>query len=47
MLEGEAPPRSVLFACTHNAIRSPMAAALTRLRFGPLLRVDSVGVLPG
>jgi len=39
-------PRSVLFACTHNAIRSPMAAALTRLRFGPLIRVDCAGVRP-
>lgn len=39
-------PRAVLFACTHNAIRSPMAAALMRLRFGPLLRVDSAGVRP-
>lgn len=42
----EGAPRSVLFACTHNAIRSPMAAALVRLRFGPLMRVDSVGVRP-
>lgn len=41
-----APPKSVLFACTQNAIRSPMAAALMRLRFGPLVRVDSVGVRP-
>lgn len=40
-------PRSVLFACTHNVIRSPMAAALMRLRFGPLVRADSVGVSPG
>jgi protein-tyrosine-phosphatase len=38
--------KSVLFACTHNAIRSPMAAGLVRLRFGPLMRVDSVGVRP-
>jgi protein-tyrosine-phosphatase len=41
-----APPRSVLFLCTHNRIRSPMAAALTALRFGPLMRVDSAGVRP-
>ncbi len=39
-------PRSVLFACTHNSIRSPMAAELMRLRFGPLVRVDSAGVRP-
>jgi protein-tyrosine-phosphatase len=44
--EGELP-RSVLFVCTHNAIRSPMAAELMRLRFGPLIRVDSAGVRPG
>lgn len=43
----EAAPKSVLFACTHNIIRSPMAAALLRLRFGPLIRVDCVGVRPG
>jgi len=39
-------PASVLFVCTHNAIRSPMAAELMRLRFGPLIEVDSAGVLP-
>jgi protein-tyrosine-phosphatase len=38
--------KSVLFACTHNAIRSPMAAGLVQLRFGPLMRVDCVGVRP-
>lgn len=42
----EGLPDSVLFVCTHNAIRSPMAAELMRLRFGPLVRVDSVGVRP-
>lgn len=42
----EPPPRSVLFACTHNAIRSPMAAELMRVQFGPLVRVDSAGVRP-
>ncbi|GIK48658.1 MAG: hypothetical protein KJZ75_12790 [Hyphomonadaceae bacterium] len=45
-MEGQGLPRSVLFACTHNSIRSPMAAELMRLRFGPLIRVDSVGVRP-
>jgi protein-tyrosine-phosphatase len=39
-------PRAVLFVCTHNSIRSPMAAELLRLRFGPLIRVDSAGVRP-
>jgi protein-tyrosine-phosphatase len=43
----EGPPASVLFACTHNVIRSPMAADLMRLQFGPLVRVDSVGLRPG
>lgn len=42
----EGAPKSVLFVCTHNSIRSPMAAALMRLRFGPLVRADSAGVRP-
>lgn len=36
----------MLFACTSNAIRSPMAEHLLRRRFGPILRVESVGVRP-
>jgi protein-tyrosine-phosphatase len=40
-------PASVLFACTHNIIRSPMAVGLMQLRYGSLVRVDSVGVRPG
>jgi protein-tyrosine-phosphatase len=47
MSGADGPPASVLFACTHNIIRSPMAAALMRLRFGPLVRVDCVGLRPG
>jgi protein-tyrosine-phosphatase len=43
----QGPPASVLFACTHNVIRSPMAAGLMRLQFGPLVRADSVGLRPG
>ena len=39
-------PKAVLFACTKNAIRSPMAAELMRLRFAALIRVDSAGVRP-
>ncbi len=39
-------PGSVLFACTHNAIRSPMAAALMRFLHGSRIYVDSVGVRP-
>lgn len=45
-MEGRAPPASVLYVCTHNRIRSPMAAALTVRRFGPMLRVESAGVRP-
>jgi protein-tyrosine-phosphatase len=37
----------VLFACTHNAIRSPMAAELMRMQFGSAVRVDSAGLRPG
>lgn len=47
MSAGGPAPNSVLFLCIHNRIRSPMAAALTRLRFGPLMRVDSAGIRPG
>jgi protein-tyrosine-phosphatase len=47
MSGGEALPASVLFACTHNIIRSPMAAGLMKLQFGSLVRVDSVGIRPG
>ena len=46
--DGEAPlPRAVLFACTHNIVRSPMAAGLMQLRFGPMVRVASAGVRAG
>jgi protein-tyrosine-phosphatase len=37
-------PGSVLFACTLNSIRSPMAAALMRQLHGARVFVDSVGV---
>lgn len=47
MAAGEDLPASLLFACTSNTIRSPMAAGLMRLRFGSLIRVDSAGVRPG
>jgi protein-tyrosine-phosphatase len=39
-------PRAVLFACQMNAVRSPMAAALTTQMF-PTIRTASVGVAPG
>lgn len=37
-------PSSVLFACSQNAIRSPMAEAITKHLFGHRIYVDSVGV---
>ena len=37
-------PGSVLFACTLNSIRSPMAAALMRKLHGRRVFIDSVGV---
>jgi protein-tyrosine-phosphatase len=40
-------PGSVLFACTHNAIRSPMAEALLKFLHGQRVYVQSVGVRPG
>ena len=38
------PVTSVLFACTYNIIRSPMAAGILRHFHGNRLFVDSVGV---
>jgi protein-tyrosine phosphatase len=40
-------PSSVLFACTHNAVRSPMAEAILKHLRGSRLYVDSVGVRAG
>lgn len=37
-------PGSLLFACTHNSIRSPMAEALARRLYGRAAYIDSVGV---
>lgn len=37
-------PGSLLFACTHNAIRSPMAEALARRLYGQAAYIESVGV---
>lgn len=39
-------PAAVLFACTLNRVRSPMAAALMRRRFGRSTFVDSCGLKP-
>ena len=43
----EGPPGAVLFACTQNRVRSPMAAALMRRRFARTTFVDSCGLKPG
>jgi protein-tyrosine-phosphatase len=36
-------PQAMLFACSQNVIRSPMAAALMRLRHGKRVWVESCG----
>lgn len=40
-------PGAVLFACTLNAIRSPMAAAIFKHLTGRRVYVESAGVRPG
>ncbi|EJW09855.1 Arsenate reductase [Rhodovulum sp. PH10] len=45
--DGPRPPPAVLFVCAHNAVRSPMAAALFRQYFGHLSYVGSAGVHKG
>ena len=40
-------PAAVLFACTLNAIRSPMAAAIFKHLTGRRVYVESAGVRPG
>ena len=40
-------PDAVLFACTMNRVRSPMAAALMQRRFGDRVYVDSCGIREG
>ena len=37
----------MLFACTLNAVRSPMAAAVMRHLYGKFVYIDSVGVRSG
>ena len=41
------PPLAVLFACSRNAVRSPMAAALFAQIFGRSVYVGSAGVRKG
>ena len=40
-------PKAVLFACSLNAVRSPMAAAMLRHLAGRRIYVESGGVRPG
>jgi protein-tyrosine-phosphatase len=40
-------PSSILFVCSENALRSPMAEALTKHRFGTTVFVDSAGIRDG
>ena len=44
---GEELPGAVLFACTLNSVRSPMAAGIMRHLFGRFVYVDSVGARRG
>lgn len=43
----QALPGSLLFACTWNAVRSPMAEGIMKHLFGTRLFIDSVGVREG
>jgi protein-tyrosine-phosphatase len=45
--EADRKPQSLLFACSQNAIRSPMAAAIARHLIGRETYVTSAGVQPG
>lgn len=40
-------PSAVLFACTFNAVRSPMAEGILRARHGRRVYVESVGIRQG
>ena len=40
-------PGAILFSCSYNAVRSPMAEGLTRLYFGRDIYVASAGVKSG
>jgi protein-tyrosine-phosphatase len=43
----EQAPGAVLFACSYNRVRSPMAEALLRKLAGGVIYVDSCGLKPG
>jgi protein-tyrosine-phosphatase len=44
MTESTMRPHSILFACTLNAVRSPMAEGLARALLGQKIYVDSAGL---
>lgn len=44
---GDNAPQSVLFVCTMNAIRSPMASAIARTLFPKQIYFRSAGILVG
>jgi protein-tyrosine-phosphatase len=46
-MAGGPPPRAVLYACTLNSVRSPMAEAMTRFLFGASVRTFSAGLRAG
>lgn len=47
MAAGGDLPGAVLFACSRNAVRSPMAAAMLKHLAGRRIYVESAGVRPG
>lgn len=47
MLDSGRRPQSVLFCCTFNAVRSPMAEAIARYYFGREVYFASAGVKAG
>ena len=44
MLASIGLPTSLLFACSENSVRSPMAEAMAKRLYGQTLYIDSVGV---
>ena len=45
MIDKKMPIQALLFICSLNAVRSPMAEALARRRFGKKLFIDSAGLM--
>src|SRR5690606_12178022 len=46
-LPAKSLPRSILFMCRMNAVRSPMAEAIARSMLGPGIFIASAGIRPG